>query len=109
MPPSPSAERREKGTEQMPAETTATFAGIHNENEFYSQHYLSEIFTGDIRDTITRWREAAEAAGRFECGGADPQRGPPGPWRATTSSSGWKVLDGAAESLAETIAAILVA
>ena len=72
MPPSPSAERREKGTEQMPAETTATFAGIHNENEFYSQHYLSEIFTGDIRDTITRWREAAEAAGGSSAGARTP-------------------------------------
>ena len=45
------------------ADTTTTFAGIHNENEFYSQHYLSEIFTGDIRGTIARWRDAAEAAG----------------------------------------------
>ena len=37
------------------ADTAATFAGIHNENEFYSQYYLSEIFTGDIRGAITRW------------------------------------------------------
>ena len=44
----------------MPAETTATFAGIHNENEFYSQHYLSEVFSGDIRDTVARWREEAD-------------------------------------------------
>ena len=43
----------------MPAEAAATFAGIHNENEFYSHHYLSEIFTGDIRETVARWREAA--------------------------------------------------
>ena len=43
------------------ADTAATFAGIHNENEFYSQHYLSEIFTGDIRGTIAKWRETAEA------------------------------------------------
>ena len=45
------------------AGTATTFAGIHNENEFYSHHYLSEIFTGDIRDTVARWRDAAEAAG----------------------------------------------
>ena len=44
------------------ADTTATFAGIHNENEFYSHHYLSEIFAGDIRGTIAKWRETAEAA-----------------------------------------------
>ena len=54
------------------ADTTTTFAGIHNENEFYSQHYLSEIFTGDIRDTITRWREAAEAAGGSSAGARTP-------------------------------------
>ncbi len=41
------------------AETAATFAGIHNENEFYSHHYLSEVFAGDIRETVERWREAA--------------------------------------------------
>ena len=40
-----------------------TFTGIHNENEFYSHHYLAEIFTGDIRATIERWRKAAEANG----------------------------------------------
>ena len=45
----------------MPAATPATFTGIHNENEFYSHHYLSEIFSGDIRATVDRWREQAEA------------------------------------------------
>ena len=45
----------------MPAATAATFTGIHNENEFYSHHYLSEIFSGDIRATVKRWHEAAEA------------------------------------------------
>ena len=47
----------------MPAATAATFIGIHNENEFYSHHYLSEIFSGDIRATVDRWRESAEAKG----------------------------------------------
>ena len=46
-----------------PATTAATFTGIHNENEFYSHHYLSEIFSGDIRATVDRWRETAEAEG----------------------------------------------
>ena len=36
--------------------------GIHNENEFYSHHYLAEIFAGDIQGTLERWREQAEAA-----------------------------------------------
>ena len=47
----------------MPAATAATFTGIHNENEFYSHHYLSEIFSGDIRATVDRWRETADAGG----------------------------------------------
>ena len=47
----------------MPASTAAAFTGIHNENEFYSHHYLSEIFSGDIRSTVDRWRESAEAGG----------------------------------------------
>ena len=54
------------------ADTATTFAGIHNENEFYSHHYLSEIFTGDIRDTVARWRDAAEAAGGASAGARTP-------------------------------------
>lgn len=45
----------------MPA--TPALTGIHNENEFYSHHYLSEIFAGDIRATVDRWREQAAATG----------------------------------------------
>ena len=62
----------------MPAaETTATFAGIHNENEFYSHHYLSEVFAGDIRETVERWRDAAASdspttIGRTPYGEAPP-------------------------------------
>ncbi len=37
----------------------STFTGIQNENEFYSHHYLTEVFTGDIKETIARWRKAA--------------------------------------------------
>ena len=47
----------------MPPATAAAFTGIRNENEFYSHHYLSEIFGGDIRATVDRWREDAEAEG----------------------------------------------
>ena len=47
----------------MPSATAASLTGIHNENEFYSHHYLSEIFSGDIRSTVDRWRESAEAEG----------------------------------------------
>ena len=54
------------------AGTATTFAGIHNENEFYSHHYLSEIFTDDIRDTVARWRNAAESAGSASGGARTP-------------------------------------
>ena len=36
-----------------------TFTGIQNENEFYSHHYLSEVFANDIQTTTARWRESA--------------------------------------------------
>lgn len=32
-----------------------TFAGICNENEFYSHHYLAEVFKGDIKTRIEAW------------------------------------------------------
>ncbi|MBT5934395.1 hypothetical protein [Sulfurimonas sp.] len=31
--------------------------GITNENEFYTNHYLNEIFEGDIKEHITSWQE----------------------------------------------------
>lgn len=37
-----------------------TFAGITNENEFYSHHYLAEVFKGDIKAKLDAW-EALEA------------------------------------------------
>ncbi|MDG4597490.1 MAG: class I SAM-dependent DNA methyltransferase [Candidatus Contendobacter sp.] len=44
-----------------PPETAATFAGIANENEFFSHHYLAEVFRGDIQDTVNRWQTAEDA------------------------------------------------
>lgn len=41
-------------------EAVHTFAGIANENEFYSHHYLAEVFKGDIKDRLAAW-DAAEA------------------------------------------------
>ncbi|WP_024973840.1 Eco57I restriction-modification methylase domain-containing protein [Ralstonia pickettii] len=32
-----------------------TFAGISNENEFYSHTYLSEVFRGDIKESLADW------------------------------------------------------
>ena len=42
-------------------EAVQTFAGIANENEFYSHHYLAEVFKGDIKARLESW-EATEAA-----------------------------------------------
>ena len=45
------------------AQATQTFAGIDNENEFYSHHYLAEVFLGNIAEQIKRWEEAEAADG----------------------------------------------
>ncbi len=44
-------------------ETAATWIGIENENEFYSHHYLSEVFSGDIKDTLSQWGDAENSGG----------------------------------------------
>ncbi|WP_308368038.1 MULTISPECIES: Eco57I restriction-modification methylase domain-containing protein [unclassified Microbulbifer] len=31
--------------------------GLINENEFYSDHYLSEIFAGDVKDVLAAWQQ----------------------------------------------------
>lgn len=53
-------------------EAVQTFAGIANENEFYSHHYLAEVFKGDIKARLDAW-EALEA----DHPGDDSQRSPP--------------------------------
>ena len=51
----------------MPAaETEGAFVGIRNEQEFYSDHYLAEIFDQDLKRTTGQWRQEAE--GREESG-----------------------------------------
>lgn len=45
----------------MAAERGPTFIGIHNEREFYSDHYLAEILARDIQGTLGQWRKAAES------------------------------------------------
>ena len=54
---------------------TTTFTGIQNENEFYSHHYLAELFANDIQATTARWREAA-AEGADGTNGANGERTP---------------------------------
>ena len=36
--------------------SVSSFAGIANENEFYSHHYLAEVFKGDIKALIESWQ-----------------------------------------------------
>ena len=42
------------------AETEGAFVGIRNEQEFYSDHYLAEIFDQDLKRTTGQWRQEAE-------------------------------------------------
>lgn len=41
----------------------AVYVGIGNENEFYSHHYLSEIFSGDIKEVLQKWQADEESNG----------------------------------------------
>ena len=54
-----------------------TYPGIRDENEFYSHHYLAEVFAGDIKETLTRWRKSA----------SETPNSPPTPDRALRSLS----------------------
>ncbi|MCV2363128.1 class I SAM-dependent DNA methyltransferase [Paucibacter sp. DJ1R-11] len=53
-------------------EAVQTFAGITNENEFYSHHYLAEVFKNDVKERLDAW-DAAES----EHAGDDAYRSPP--------------------------------
>jgi hypothetical protein len=61
-------------------ETAATFLGLNNENEFYSGHYLAEVFKGDMAEIIRHWDEhseqsrAAVAAGTLSTAVVAPHR-----------------------------------
>lgn len=62
--------------------------GINNENEFYSNHYLGEVFTSDIRDVLEPWiaqenaAREAERAAREQ--GKDVEPGYRAPWNSLT-------------------------
>ena len=61
-------------------ETAATFLGLNNENEFYSGHYLAEVFKGDMAEIIRHWDDhseqsrAAVAAGTLSTAVVAPHR-----------------------------------
>lgn len=43
---------------------TIDLTGIQNENEFYSDHYLTTVFEGDIKETIERWNQLKADGGK---------------------------------------------
>jgi hypothetical protein len=51
-----------------------TFAGIFNDNEFYSHHYLAEVFRGDIKNQIEVWETDEAAHSGDESYRAPPKR-----------------------------------
>ena len=53
-------------------EAVQTFTGIANENEFYSHHYLAEVFKGDIKARLDAWEAQEE-----QHPGEDVHRTPP--------------------------------
>lgn len=66
--------------------------GIYNENDFYSHHYLSEVFVGDIRGVLEQWLENENQARELERQekdkGGNPQRGYRAPYNQLASYSG---------------------
>ena len=62
-----------------------TFPGISNENEFYSHHYLAEVFKGDIKARIEAW-EVAEAESEARAATA-AAAGQPGQARAAMGAA----------------------
>lgn len=47
-------------------DNAATFLGINNENEFYSAHYLAEVFKGDISEALSTWKEQEESDEQYQ-------------------------------------------
>src|ERR1035437_10805013 len=55
-----SASLRCSGGSVMPID----LSGIQNENEFYSDHYLTTVFEGDIKETIEHWNQNQAEGGK---------------------------------------------
>ena len=69
-------------------DTVQTFAGIANENEFYSHHYLAEVFKGDIKARIDAWLQREQESERDDDTGRAPFK------RLASCSSRWFALRG---------------
>ena len=51
----------------MPVQDSATtYIGLINDNEFFSAHYLAEVFHGDFAATISEWEGQEQPAGNAE-------------------------------------------
>jgi hypothetical protein len=44
----------------------AGLIGIYNENDFYSHHYLTEVFSNDIRSVMEGWQQSETEAREYE-------------------------------------------
>ena len=66
-------------------EAVQTFAGIANENEFYSHHYLAEVFKGDIKARLDAWQATED-----QNPSSEPHRAPPK--RLHTLATRWFAL-----------------
>ena len=63
------------------------WTGIYHENDFYSQHYLSEIFSGDIREHLQKWQDQETAAREAAITEADQKAAWRAPWNQLASSA----------------------
>ena len=61
--------------------------GISNENEFYSQHYMAEIFTGDIRAVLENWQQQETQAREQAVTEQDQRSAWRAPWAQLTQNS----------------------
>ncbi|PID45202.1 MAG: hypothetical protein CSB48_00020 [Proteobacteria bacterium] len=48
------------------SDNAATFLGINNENEFYSAHYLAEVFKGDISEVLSKWKAQEQSKQHYQ-------------------------------------------
>jgi len=74
-----------------------TFAGIANENEFYSHHYLSEVFKGDIKSRLEAWDLAETAAAAAAAASAAATAGETAPADTARDRSPPKALAASAQ------------
>ncbi|HCL3652395.1 TPA: hypothetical protein N2B47_005199 [Pseudomonas aeruginosa] len=76
--------------------------GISNENEFYSQHYLAEIFSGDVRGVLEAWSQREDEAREQAHARGDKEPEWRAPWaRLGNAARDWLLRLSEAERLRE--------